>query len=646
MLRPIARQRRFERRLRLVGAALALALAGVRDASEGSGQQNGQATSWQPGRPTPVAVKGGFARFTVRASHPGARTLVIVSSLARAPGPFPVRLTARPVSPESCREPEIAVEASAPPRAPRLSPPHLPAVPAPSGGQPPLERTFHLMVRDGDVASASNYLAVTGQLRAVGRRVQVYVDADDRKSVGPELLRDVVRTFDSRVFPVAARTIGQARDVDGDGRFTVFITSWLTRLAGGKHVVDGFVRGADLEPNIPAPFSNHGDMMYLSTAMGPGPHLRTVMAHEYTHAVTFCSRAYPPRGGDAPWPDEEAWLDEALAHLVEDLHGFSRTNLDYRVSAFLSQPERYRLVVEDYYAADLFRSHGNRGATYLFLRWCADRYGPELLPTLLASDRHGVANLEEATGTNFDELYRAWSVALFLSGFDPSLGQTAGYRAFETRGPFDDWELAGPRTTPVRPGGPPAEWASAGTASRYLVVGPSPTAAVEVEVAGPAEAALQVTAVPLPEALAGLELEVERATTREGVSGLRFRLRETHGTAVRLTSLSWEPLVPGADPHADGFRHDGLDQLGIASEFGNSLLPANGRLESRTVRAAVAVASGRPLVIKAVGTDANGRRVSAWADLPAPSAGSVAGPPSIDRRFSTPTDPSRPRKSN
>ena len=575
----------------------------------------------------PVAVEGGIARFSVPTSGPGSRALVIVSSLARATGTFPVRLSARSVARGACREPKTSAE-STPTRPTPVSraPAALPPIPEPATSQPPFERTFHLMVRDGDVASASNYLAVAGRLRAVGSRVQVYVDPDDRDAVGPELLRDVVETFDGRVFPLAARTIGQAQDVDGDGRFTVFLSGWLTRLAGGRHAVDGFVRCADLDPEMAAPFSNHGDMMYLSTAMAPGPHLRTVMAHEYTHAVTFSARAFPRTGAgaDGPGPDEEGWLDEAIAHLVEDMHGFSRTNLDYRVSAFLSQPERYRLVVDDYYAADLFRGHGNRGGTYLFLRWCADRYGPGLLPALIASDRRGVANLEAATGAAFEGLYRDWSVALYLTGFDPSVGHAGGFRSLDTRGPFDDWELAGPRTVAVRPGGRPAEWRSEGTASRFLVVGPSPTGAVEVEVVAPSEAELQVTAVPLPDDLADVELNVESAPARDGSPGLRFRLREANGSAVRLSSVAWEPLVPAADPHAPGFRHQGLDQLGIASVFGTSVLPSRGRIESRVVPAAGDLSAGGPLVVKAVGTDARGRRVSAWADLPRQVSRSLA----------------------
>src|SRR5260370_16587154 len=163
-------------------------------------------------------------------------------------------------------------------------------------------------------------------------------------------------------------------------------------------------------------------MMYLSTALETGPHLRTVLAHEYTHAVTLSVKAFSGGAGGVagrPHLEEEGWLDEALAHLVEDLHGFSRSNLDYRVSAFLSQPARYQLVVEDYYAADLFRSHGNRGGTYLFLRWCVDRFGPALLPTLIRSEKRGTANLEAASGVPCAQLHRHCSLPLSLTSPPP-----------------------------------------------------------------------------------------------------------------------------------------------------------------------------------------------------------------------------------
>ena len=90
------------------------------------------------------------------------------------------------------------------------------------------------------------------------------------------------------------------------------------------------------------------------------------------------------------------------------------------------------------------------------------------------------------------------------------------------------WDLAGPRTFSVTPGGPDAEWSSAGTASRYLVVGPSPGGATEVTVSAPAGACLQVTAVPLPDDLVR-EPSARDVQVHRGCVGGRARQRGVPG---------------------------------------------------------------------------------------------------------------------
>lgn len=595
--------------------------AGVHDATRGleadPRNENATPSYWRPGNPVPIRVTEGKASLVIPTPTPGSRTMLVVSALARSGGPFPITVKATATKARALRPPEI--EASTVRRTPELALCPLPAVPPPARTTPPTVRAFHLMVRDGDVISPSNYLTIHSSLRSTGERVQIYVDDDDAASVGPDVLRDIVTTFDRQVFPVSARTLGQARDIDGDGRFTVLMSSWLNRLGNGRHAVDGFVRAADIDLEIPSPFSNHCDMMYVSSTLAPGPHLRTILAHEYAHAVTSSARRVgldPESSRLSPPLDEEGWLDEAIAHLVEDLHGFSRSNLDYRVSAFLSQPERYRLVVDDYYAADLFRSHGNRGGTYLFLRWCADRYGPELLPALVRSGRRGVVNLEAATGRSFAELFRDWSVALYSAGLEADPATKLGFRSVDLKSPFDDWELAGPRPVTVMADGPELTWNSAATASRYLLIEPSATGAVEVTIEAPAFAGLQVTALRLPDDLPELKLSAREASLADGTPALGFTVEERNGGALRLTSLSWEPLVPAPNPHMPTFRRAGLDQLGVAAAFGRSTIPAKGRMESRPVSPAGALpVTDVPLVVKAVATDARGRRVAAWAEI-------------------------------
>jgi len=601
-----------------VAVAVLVALAGGRAGSVDSSPSAPRSGLWKAGHPVSIAVAGGRARFEVPSSGPRSQTLIIVSALSKGPGPFAIRLTARAATGVTEPGPSTAGTKDTP----RLKRPAPTSSPDPVAGWPPGVRTFHLLVRDGDAGCASNYLAVEGRLTGVGRRVQVYVDARDTAIVGAEVIRDVVGTFDERIHPTAARTMGLARDIDGDGRFTVLLSSWLTRLAGGRHAVDGFVRGADLDLNLKPPFSNRCDMMYLSSTLGTGPHLRTVMAHEYTHAVTFSAKVAAAARLGRPAVEEEGWLEEGLAHLAEDLYAFSRSNLDYRVSAFLSRPERYRLVVDDYYTADLFRSHGNRGGTYLFLRWCADVYGPGLLPALIRSERRGVANLEAATGLAFEELYRRWSIALFLGGLESGRDRApvGGFRSVNPRGTFGAWDLAGPRTTRVRPDGPADTWSAAGTSSHYAVVEASSTGAVAIEVDGPSGAELQVTAIPLPADLARLDLTARASVGPDGELRLHARIHEQGGTSVHLSSLSWEPLVPAADPHGPGFRRDGLDRVGITSTFGTSALKPHGQLTSAPIRLAGVRGDCPPLVLKLVGTDAHGHRVAAWVDLLPPSS--------------------------
>jgi hypothetical protein len=145
-----------------------------------------------------------------------------------------------------------------------------------------------------------------------------------------------------------------------------------------------------------------------------------------------------------------------------------------------------------------------------------------------------------------------------------------------------------------------------------LVEGFPGSKGVSVEVSGPPDAEIQVTAVSLPDGLARPELTVKGRKNLDGQIEVRAVVTERDGTPVRLGALVWEPLVPADDPRKPCFRRGGLDMLGIASMFGTSALPAKGKLRSKAIPLAGFQGLEGPLVFKAVGTDAMGRRVSAW----------------------------------
>ncbi len=557
---------------------------------------------WRVGQPTPIKVINEQASFRAPLEGPGSELLVVVSALSSRPGPYPIELRVSGADHESW--PNLADDG---PARPPAKCPLVSRSPRPGAAEtPPRERVFYLLARDGDASSPSNYIAVKGVLRGLGRGIQVYVAAEDQDAVAPAVIKDVVGSFDDLIEPRAAERFTTPRDLDGDGRFTVLFSSWLGRL--GKGTVDGYARPADFDLGFHPPLGNQSDMIYLNPGLKPGPYLRTILAHEYMHAVLSSVRA---RGGLGFTVHEEGWLDEAIAHLAEDDHGFTPRNIDYRVAAFLDRPEERRLRVDDYFTADLFRGHGERGSAYLFLRWCVDRYGSEITRSLVFSDKSGLENLESATGATFASLFRRWSLAVFQSGRDATGSEFEPLSSINLRAPLDSVELMGPRVARVSPGTVAHRWWARGTSAHYVVLDGASTGAVEVQVSGPPGARLQVTALPLGGGGARLDLTLERFSISAGKTQVRAHVKESHGVPVRISALTWGPADPGPSrDHAD--RMSGrLDMLGVASLFGGSLVPANGERISKPID----LDHDRPMVVRVIGTDAGGRRIAAWAEI-------------------------------
>ena len=489
-----------------------------------------------PGRVLPLAVRDGRCECVLPTARADDKYLLVVGALGRASGPYRVHI--RTEATEDAVS--LPVEDAPPDDAWRRRTADLAARQAqarkdrppfdeyPAADQPPPRRVFHLFVRGRDFHDPDGYVDVPADLRATGRRCQVYVD---HAFPHPESLQptidDAVHTFDEAVYPEARRRLGRCLDVDRDGRFTLFFSGRLDRLAGNA-ALSGFVRSADFYRDLAAPFGNRADMMYLNTDLLPGPYLRTVLAHEYTHAVVCSEHVFGDYLPGVVRQDEESWLGEALAHAAEDLHGFSRANLDYRVSAYLSDPSRYPLVEADYYAAGLWRTHGCRGATYLFLRRCVERDGPDLLARLVQSNLAGTANLEAATGKPFAELFRDWTTATALSA--------------DLHGPYGGRLLCGPRFRQVALDGGRADVDLAGTSAAYVLLH-SPVGAEAVADDRYGRRGGGIASEPDPAAgRDGARLTLRREPgSRPGVCRLELT---AHDGEVTLEDAAWERRTP------------------------------------------------------------------------------------------------------
>jgi hypothetical protein len=470
---------------------------------------------------------------------------------------------------------------------------------------PPRQKTFHLFVKDGDVNNPAGYAAVPAVLAGVGQHCQVYVDASHKDLAGLEpTIADLIRTFDTEVRP---RGLGHVLDVDRDGRYTILMSGWLSKLQNGRTKLSGFVRGSDYCRDLQPPLGNCCDMMYLSTELKPGPFLHTLVAHEYTHSVVFCEHVFSDYLPAGPRQDEDSWLNEALSHLVEDQHGYCWDNLDYRVSAYLNDPEHYALVVADYYGRKIWRDPGTRGCTYLFLRWCVDRFGPELLTRLVRSNLSGVDNLEVATQTRFEELFRQWSAALALSGMAVACEGVSPLERLNLRGNLGTRLLCGPRQHTVMLDGGQEELTLAATSVATVLLHSPAAAHARITVTAPPEAELQVSLVRLPRHLPRLSLACSARPNGDICLSLT-----AHEAAVSVEEVAWEKRVTSEQTGDDtSFRCDEPKGASVRRWFGETRLAAGQARQSITIRLPEGT---RPedVVFKVVAVDDAGHHLGAW----------------------------------
>ena len=358
-------------------------------------------------------------------------------------------------------------------------------------------RVFFLHTGAGSLNDPAEYSAVTARRIASGHTVAVWLDRQVApRDLAPGLAETIVRRLEHELIPAMGKTFGRCRDIDGSGTFTVLLTPWLERLQAGQTSLKGFVRSSDFDAHAPQPFSNRCDMLYLNSHLTTGPELTALLAHEFTHAISISERLNRTQR-DPGNAIEEDWLNEGLAHLAENLYSDDWSNLDHRIDAYLAATADHPLVVPDYYRAGLWRNHGCRGATYLFLRWCVDLHGTGILRNLVQSPATGTRNIAWNSGERFEVLFRRWSVAVALTAGDAQHSHAAEQQEFRTidlRSRIGRFALQGVNTTPFVDSDVPQRYQIRGTAFRVFRVRSS---LPEFTIRAEPGARLQVTLIPI-----------------------------------------------------------------------------------------------------------------------------------------------------
>ncbi len=219
--------------------------------------------------------------------------------------------------------------------------------------------------------------------------------------------------FDNNIYPNLTSLFGSEWNpgIDNDSRITVLFEPMNTTEGG-------YFRETDEYDKLQLPASNEREMLYLSVSNIDSPNAKIVLAHEFTHLITFNQK------NKIYGVEEDTWLNEARADYSSTILGYddayTGSNLQQRVKDFVENP--FDAVT------DWTGTKYDYASASLFLHYLVDHYGLNILSDSLKSKLVGVASINEAlikrgAKENFAQAFTNWTIASVVN----DCSQNAGY---------------------------------------------------------------------------------------------------------------------------------------------------------------------------------------------------------------------------
>ncbi len=393
-------------------------------------------------------------------------------------------------------------------------------------------RNFRLC---GDL-NCNTFPTVTATAKSVSGHLAIYVDnAAPAGGLTQSDLDSLATLFNSRLYAVDTTAFGRESDIDGNGAVIVLMSNVVNKLVTKTQChqsgfVAGFFFGADIDPLFAGdPRVNHGEVFYsmvadpdstLSCAHSVSQLRRVVpvtFIHEFQHMISYNQHVLVKSSSA-----QDTWLDEGMSHFAEELGG--RSFLPADQASFSNFVIGDLLDAYSYLDSSSFHflafssgigSLAERGAAWLFVRYCADQFAADtsfasvaaLTRSLEQSGLHGSAAITAAAGTPFTTIVGRWILANYVSDYPglsppPELQYTSWrfrstYADLNSQRP-DFFPKPFPLTPPVVAGQSIAVTGTlhAGSGSYIVSAQPQSGAGFALLFSGPSGAALPSVLVP------------------------------------------------------------------------------------------------------------------------------------------------------
>ncbi len=218
-------------------------------------------------------------------------------------------------------------------------------------------------------------------------------------------LSKLAAEFSAKIYPILSSNYGSEWNpgIDRDPKVTILFHQ-LKQNAGG------YFNSGDEYSKFEVSMSNEREMVYLNANYISSPLLKSLLAHEFTHLITFNQKTM------VYGVEEEVWLNEARAEYAPTLcgydSGYQGSNLQRKVVEFMKNPQDS--------ITDWQGSLSDYGALDMFIQYLVDQYGIGTLNDSLHSPLVGINSINYALGKrgfkeNFSGIFDNWNIAVLLN---------------------------------------------------------------------------------------------------------------------------------------------------------------------------------------------------------------------------------------
>ena len=265
-----------------------------------------------------------------------------------------------------------------------------------SDAAPPLWKTG--MERDFSVldVSSGTMTGCTARVFLITENIVFWVDKAFQEEI-PEAVIGQLQSFDADRLPILHRTFGweASPGIDNDPRFHVLFTD---RIGDGYN---GYFSAEDSADPRLRPNSNGMELVFLHTKLlSQGPLIVIdTLSHEVQHMIHH-----------AHDPNEMGFVNEGFSGLAE-----------YAAADYVREPFLRAYLSDTGKSLIWWPDSGNQtpyyGSSFLFSVYLYDRFGPDLIRGMTASEENGLGGLDDALescgiGLSADDVFLQWAAAL------------------------------------------------------------------------------------------------------------------------------------------------------------------------------------------------------------------------------------------